>query len=113
MVVQDDWTSEQTAPSHRSPQAYEDLRVVAGKAMRLCPSWAPDTPPRSRHVRFAPEADKRADVSLSPLCTRSVVNAVQQTVFIRAPRRRGRAAEAGTPIAPQAHALLRARVSAT
>src|SRR5262245_59715299 len=100
--------------------------IARRKPMRICGWWrakrcayvrvgslAPDTPPRSRHIRFAPEADKRADVSLSPLCTRSVINAVQQTVFIRAPRRRGRAAEGGTPIAPHAHALLRARVSAT
>jgi hypothetical protein len=37
-------------------------------------------PPRSRHVRFAPKADKSEDISLSPLSAKKRPEQVQQRV---------------------------------
>src|SRR6516162_8031239 len=38
---------------------------------------------RSRHVRFAPKADKRADASLSPLCANSDLMRRSKSIAIR------------------------------
>jgi hypothetical protein len=51
------------------------IRVIRDRSIRRA---------RLRHVRFAPKADKRADVSLSPLCATTGREQMQQTTCANA-----------------------------
>src|SRR6516225_8116995 len=78
----------QAHPKNSTPRGTAGAYCTAGFRAGQCPLWVISVGPKqaaaSPDVRFAPKADKYADISLSPLCAIS-----QHDRALLLPRRRG------------------------